>query len=97
MAKVKRLVPGWSMPHPKEVGPHTIQASIKSAGSLSRDEKSMQAILPFSEEIRKMKVPQQFSALLEIMLATDPKERPSASFVLQSKEFQLFEHLVKDF
>jgi len=94
MAKIKRLIPGWKIPPPEEVERPTIKAAIKAAERISREEEPMQAILPFQEEMRKMEVPQQLTDLLHLMLVADPEERPSASVVLQSKEFQMFGKLV---
>lgn len=90
MEKIKRLVPGWRMPHPEEVERPTIQAAIRAAERFSREAEPMQAILPLQEEMQKMEVPQQLSDLLHLMLVADLKERQYASFVLQSKEFKMF-------
>lgn len=95
MAKIKRLVPDWRLPHLKDVERPTMQAAIPAADRMSREEAALQAILQFREEMRRMGIPQQLSDL-HCMSRTDPMERPSALCVLRSEEFQMFAELVED-
>lgn len=51
----------------------------------------LQEILPLEKELQEMEMPQQLRDLLHLMLVVDPSKRPSALFVLASREFQGFE------
>lgn len=92
MAKIKRLFPDWNIPDPGEVEGHSLKAAVKSARRMSEEE--LQDILPFDEEIRKVELPQHLRDLLRLMLVVNPDQRPSASSVLASAEFQAFEQLI---
>ncbi|KAF2870953.1 hypothetical protein BDV95DRAFT_628872 [Massariosphaeria phaeospora] len=94
MAKIKRLFPDWGIPTPDKVDGHVLQAVVKSARRMSRDESSMQAILPFGEEMQKVDMPQQLKEVLHFILVVNPAERPSASSMLGSSELQAFEQFV---
>ncbi|KAF2452535.1 hypothetical protein BDY21DRAFT_388547 [Lineolata rhizophorae] len=88
MAKIKRLFPDWEIPTPEEVERPTLQATVKAARRMSREEEPILAIL------QKVEMPQQLRDLLRLMLVTNPDKRPSASTVLASAEFRAFEKLV---
>lgn len=96
MAKIKRLVPSWKIPLPEEVERPTVKAAVEAAECISREEEPMQAILSVQEEMRNAEVPQQLTDLLRFMMVTGPEKRPSASYTLESKEFQIFMKLVRE-
>ncbi|PYH46601.1 uncharacterized protein BP01DRAFT_338092 [Aspergillus saccharolyticus JOP 1030-1] len=96
MAKIKRLFPHWIIPTPDEVDDCVLKAVVEGAISCSRDVPDLQAILPFEEETEKVEMPQQLRDLLRLMLVVSPFERPSAAFVLSSKEFGSFEKITKE-
>jgi hypothetical protein len=91
MAKIKRLFPDWELPDPDDCESGVLKVAVRSAIRMSREEPEMTSIIPFKEEIQKVEVPQQLTDLLRIMLIPNPEKRPSASFVLTSKEFRAFE------
>lgn len=79
----------------------TLKSAVESAVCFSEDEllSELQAISPLEDEIRKLEVnvlPEQVRDLLRLMLVTDldPGNRPSASDVLASREFQAFQMLL---
>lgn len=88
MAKIKRLFPEWNIPTPNEVKRITLKNAVQSARRISDKESVMQAILPFEKETQKVKMPEQLRELLRLMLVVNPSERPSASYVLASREFK---------
>ncbi|KGO73366.1 hypothetical protein PITC_086540 [Penicillium italicum] len=94
MAKILRLFPYWKIPTPEMVKGDTLKVALNSAQSLSKQIPELQAILPFDEETKKVEMPQQLRDLLRFILVPDPKIRPSASFVLASREFRKFESYV---
>lgn len=78
-----------------------MKSGVESAVCFSEDEllSELQAISPLEDEIRKLEVnvlPEQVRDLLRLMLVTDldPGNRPSASDVLASREFQAFQMLL---
>ena len=93
MAKIKRLFPSWNVPTPDMVKTHTLKAHVKFAISLADEEQIPQAISPFDIETRKFKIPEELRNILRLMMVVKPSERPSASWVLASKEFQAFQSL----
>ncbi|KAF2672887.1 hypothetical protein BT63DRAFT_450913 [Microthyrium microscopicum] len=93
IAKIKRLFPSWNLPNPNEVEGDTLKAAVKSAGHMSLEEPEMQAISPLDVELQGIEMPEQLRDLLRLMLIVDPNKRPSASFVLTSREFLAFEKL----
>ncbi|KAI1930396.1 hypothetical protein LOZ07_000125 [Ophidiomyces ophidiicola] len=96
MAKIKRLFPGWNIPHPDEVERSTLKLAVEYAAEFadgSEGAEDLQAILMFEEETRKVEMPQQLRDLLRLMLECDPNKRPSALCVLKSKQFWAFENL----
>ncbi|KAJ9217141.1 hypothetical protein DTO166G4_1196 [Paecilomyces variotii] len=88
MAKIKRLFPEWNIPTPNEVERITLKNAVQSARRITEEEPVMQAILPFEKETQKVKMPEQLRELLLLMLVVNPSERPSASYVLASREFK---------
>lgn len=97
MAKIKRLFPHWDIPTPGKVEGDSLKAAVGSAKRFSKQESGLQDILdilPFDEETQKVEMPQQLRVLLRSMLVVDPIKRPSASFVMASREFRGFEKLV---
>lgn len=94
MAKIKRLFPHWDLPTPEMVEDDVLRVAVESAQSFSEKLPELQAILPLDEEIKKVEMPQQLRNLLCSILVPDPKMRPSASFVLASREFRKFENYV---
>ncbi|KAJ6126017.1 hypothetical protein N7471_010510 [Penicillium samsonianum] len=94
MAKIQRLFPHWEIPTPEMVKGDTLKVALNSAQSLSKQMPELQAILPFEEETKKVEMPRQLRDLLRFILVPDPKIRPSASFVLASREFRKFEKYV---
>lgn len=93
MAKLRRLFPGWHIPTPEQVERPTLKSAVESAVLLSEEEEGPQWIAPFAEETHKLKMPDQLRGLLRLMLVVDPRQRPSASAVLESKEFKAFQAL----
>lgn len=93
MAKLRRLFPGWHIPTPEQVERPTLRSAVESAILLSEDDEGPQWIAPFEKETQKLKMPDQLRDLLRFMLAVDPRQRPSASAVLESKEFKAFQTL----
>lgn len=93
MAKIKQLFPNWYIPTPDEVERPTLKSAVEFAIRFSEEEPIPQAISPFEMETQKMKIPEQLRDLLRLMLVVDPGERPSASAVLASREFQAFQIL----
>lgn len=93
MAKLKRLFPGWHIPSADQVERPTLKSAVESAVLLSEDEEGPQSILTFKEETQKIQMPDQLRDLLRLMLVVDPRQRPSASDVLGSKEFKAFHML----
>lgn len=93
MAKLKRLFPEWRIPTPDQVDRHSLKSAVESAVLLSRDEEGPQSIAPFADETQKFKMSKQSRDLLRLMLVVDPRQRPSASAVLESKEFKAFQLL----
>lgn len=93
MAKPRRLLPGWHIPTPEQVERPTLKSPVQSAVLLSEDEKGPRWIAPFAEETQKIKIPDQLRDLLRLMLVVDPRQVPSASAVLESKEFKAFQML----
>lgn len=93
MAKLRRLFPGWHIPAPEQVGRPTLKSAVESAVLLSEDEEGPQWITPFAEETQRLEMPDQLRDLLRLMLVVDPRQRPSASAVLESKEFKAFQML----
>lgn len=93
MAKLKRLFPGWHIPTPDQVEPPTLKSAVESAVILSEDEEGPTSIGSFAEETLKLNIPDQLRDLLSLMLVVDPRQRPSASAVLESKEFKAFQML----
>lgn len=93
MAKLRRLFPGWHIPTPEQVERPTLKSAVESAVILSEDEEGPRWIAPFDEETQKFEIPDQLIDLLRLMLVVDPRQRPSASAVLESKEFKAFQML----
>lgn len=97
MAKLKLLFPNWRIPTADEVNGPILQTNVKYALLFSEDKdkeiQELQAFSPFDEETRKIDMPEQLRDLLRLMLVVNPDERPSASTVLASKEFQAFQML----
>lgn len=93
LAKIKRLFPEWNIPSPTEVDDNFVKATVKHARSFTENAPELQAILPFNE--LAVEVPHQLKDLLHFMLIPNPAERPSASSVLASREFRVFEKFVE--
>lgn len=93
MAKLKRLFPEWHIPIPDQVERPTLKSAVESAVLLSEDEEGPRSILSFKEESQKIQMPDQLRDVLRLMLVVDPRQRPSASAVLGSKEFKAFQVL----
>ncbi|KAF2816716.1 uncharacterized protein BDZ99DRAFT_375363 [Mytilinidion resinicola] len=93
MSKIKRLFPNWYIPTPDEVERHTLKSAVEFAIRFSEEEPIPQAISPFEKETQKVEIPEQLRDLLRLMLVVNPGERPSASAVLASREFQAFQML----
>ncbi|KAG8161542.1 hypothetical protein KVR01_008529 [Diaporthe batatas] len=93
MAKIKRLFPEWHIPTPEQVERPTLKSAVESAVILSQNEEGPQSIGSFAEETQNLKMPGQLRDLLNLMLVVDPCQRPSASAVLESKEFKTFQML----
>lgn len=93
MAKLKRLFPEWRILTADEVERPSLKSAVESAVLLSENEEGAQYISPFVEETRKFKIPDQLRDLLGFMLVVDPRGRPSASAVLESKEYKAFQIL----
>lgn len=55
MAKIKRLFLEWNIPTPDEVDGSTLKAAVGSAKTLAKEVPDLQAILPFNEEIKKVR------------------------------------------
>ncbi|KAJ5181788.1 hypothetical protein N7449_011935 [Penicillium cf. viridicatum] len=86
----------WSMAKniatPDEIDGYHLKSVIKAAVTLGKTKPELQAILPFDEETKTVEMPNQLRDL-RFMLIHDPVERPSASFVLASRELRAFENL----
>jgi serine/threonine protein kinase len=93
MAKIKRLFPNWYIPTPDEVERPTLKSAVEFAIRFSKEELIPQAISPFEKETEKVNIPEQLRDLLRLMLVVNPGERPSASAVLSSREFQAVQML----
>lgn len=93
MAKLRRLFPEWHIPTPEQVQRPTLKSAVESAVLLSEDEDGPRWIAPFAEETEKFEMPDQLRDLLRLMLVVDSRQRPSASAVLESKEFKAFQML----
>lgn len=93
MAKIKRLFPNWYIPTPDEFERPTLKISVKAAVRMSQEEPIPLQISSFEEETKKVKIPEELRQLLRLMLIVNPGERPSASDVLASSEFQAFQEL----
>lgn len=94
MAKIRQLFPHWDTPTPDEVHTHVLKTAVKSARSLCAKVPELEAILPFDEETKKVEMPHQLRDVLRFMMAPNWEQRPSASAVLASIEFQAFENFV---
>lgn len=93
MAKLKRLFPEWRILTADEVERPSLKSAVESAVLLSEDEEGPRYISPFVEETQKFKIPDQLRDLLGLMLVVDPRERPSSSAILESKEYKAFQIL----
>lgn len=91
MAKLRRLFPEWHIPAHEQFGRPTLNSAVESAVLLSEDEEGPHWIAPFAEETQKLDIPDQLRDLLRLMLVVDPGQRPSASAVVESKEFKAFQ------
>ncbi|KAI3393451.1 hypothetical protein diail_4247 [Diaporthe ilicicola] len=84
---------GINIATPDEVERPTLKAAVEFAVPFSQDEPVPQDISPFEEETQKMRIPGPLVDLLRLMLVVDPRQRPSASAVLKSRELQDFQIL----
>ncbi|CAD6457007.1 d901e2b7-67f1-46d5-91ea-b0fac1d47d0f [Sclerotinia trifoliorum] len=79
---------------PEEVEDKDLEQTMNDAMAIyttpKPEEEQLQEILPFDKEIQKVNMRHELRSLLLIMLATDPKKRPSSSDVLASAEYQAF-------
>ncbi|RMZ72487.1 CMGC kinase [Pyrenophora seminiperda CCB06] len=95
LAKLRQLFPEWKLPHHDEVEDAELKVWLKYS-ELFNEMSDMPRMSTFPEELRKVGIAQQLEDLLLFMLVVHPKERPTASSVLQSEQFQAFEKFVDD-
>lgn len=91
MAKIKRLFPHWRIPAPDEVEVDEFKTAVEHAVKMSKEVPELLDIPPLEQMIQAIKMPQELGDLLRLMMVVDPGARPSASSVLSSRDFQVFQ------
>jgi len=95
MAKIKRLFPHWHIPTPDEVEVNGLKIAVEHAVKMSKGVPELLDILPLEQMMQVIKIPQGLRDLLCLMMVVDPSARPSASFVLASRDFRGFQEYVR--
>ncbi|PWY81600.1 hypothetical protein BO94DRAFT_470166 [Aspergillus sclerotioniger CBS 115572] len=84
MSKLKRLFPEWYIPDPG-------QLELNNVVKVDLD-----CIAPFETQLTSLGVPREITDVLALMMIIDPKKRPSAKEVLESREMRKLERFVEE-
>ncbi|RMZ82655.1 hypothetical protein DV738_g1631, partial [Chaetothyriales sp. CBS 135597] len=96
IAKVGRLFPEWNPQPPESVTDDQILIPIELARKLLRQPRGgLEKIMPLEEEMEEAKIPPELVDLLRFMFVLEPDQRPSASDVLESKQYEAFKQFVR--